>query len=170
MIVVVCLPCELALRIMPARAADANSDAELETLVGRRSAYWPDKYPCPGCTKPATGMRETQADPRVLQVMKLHDLTPLEAYAAFHGLGLPGEQACTFEMIQELLLTHPVRRVVGRTIADTAPARSVIDHIELWDGTRVHLAAGLEGAVVYRVVRPTSYAAAVLTELEGVSR
>lgn len=155
MILVLCLPCELAVRIMPARVGDALSLDELETLVGRKSPYWPDKYPCPNCTKEAKGIREVEADPEVLGLLNLHDLTPEEAFAAFNGLGFPGEQTCTFEEVQELLKKQPIRRVIGRTVVHST--RAVLDAIELWDGTKLHLGAGMEGAVVYRISRPPGY-------------
>lgn len=160
MIVVVCLPCALAIRVLPARSAEALSNEELELLVGRKSEFWPDKYPCPRCEKPATGMREHEADPRVLLTIGIHDLTPQEAFAAFNGLGFPEEQSCTLPELQELLRAQPIRRVVGSNIPQSG--RVVVDALELWDGTTVHLGAAVEGAIVYRIVRPQSYAAKLM--------
>ncbi len=160
MILVLCLPCALAIRVMPTRVGDTTSSDELETLVGRKSPYWPDKYPCPSCEKDARGIRETEADPRALALLKMRDLTPEEAFAAFNGLGFPDEQSCTFDEVQTLLKEQPVRRVVGRTIPLTE--RVVLDCLELWDGTKLHLGAGAEGAVVYRIARPHAYTAKAL--------
>ena len=162
MIVVACLPCSLAIRIMPLVMGDASSCAELDMLVGHSSEFWPDKYPCPSCTQPATGVDELDVDQRVLQVMRLHDLTPQEAFAAFLGMGLPEEQRCSMSVLQELLREQPVRKVIGTDVEGAE--RTVVDALELWDGTKVHFGAGSDGAVVYRIVRPISYTERVLRE------
>jgi hypothetical protein len=164
MILVVCLPCASAVRIMPASVADTTSNEELEILVGRKSNYWPNKFPCWTCGGSATGMRETEADPRVLRLMVVHDLTPQEAFAVFNGCGFPEEQVCAFDVIEALLRAQPIRRVIGKDIP--LSARAVIDSIELWDGTKLHFGAAVEGAIVYRIVRPHSYVQAA--EKEGV--
>jgi hypothetical protein len=94
--------------------------------------------------------------------MELRDLTPHEAFAAFNGLGLPEEQHCSLESVQALLTEQPVRRVIGSTVK--GQERTIIDALELWDGTKLHFSAGGEGAVIYRVVRSTSYATRVLKD------
>ena len=153
MIVVTCLACELLIRVMP----EGESSDELEHLVGSRSDFWPDKYPCPRCGKNGQGLPEREVDTRVYQVMELRDVTPKEAFAIFNGMGFPDEQQCSMETLRTLLLEHPVRRVVGRDVVGMA--RSIVDHLELWDGSRVYLGAATEGAVVYRITRPVSYTA-----------
>jgi hypothetical protein len=94
--------------------------------------------------------------------MELRDLTPHEAFAAFNGFGLPEEQDCALESVQKLLAEQPVRKVVGTSI--TGMRRTIIDSLELWDGTRVYFGAGAEGACIYRIVRPTMYAEKVIAE------
>lgn len=162
MIVVVCLPCELAIRVMPANVANHRSAQELDQLVGKASPFWPDQYPCPRCGKNARGFLEKMVDPKVLQALVLQEATPQEAFAAFHGMGFPDEQRCSLETVQELLLGTPVRRVIGKNV--TGQERTIIDALELWDGTRVHFGAGAEGAVIYRITKPVSYAQKVLSE------
>ncbi len=162
MILVLCMRCHLAIRIMPMLAANAMSAREVNTLLGPDSLFWPDKFICVRCDKSATGMLERGADPRALAAMELIDLTPHEAFAAFNGLGLPEEQHCTLEVVQALLTEHPVRRVIGTTVK--GQERTIVDALELWDGTKLYFSAGGEGAVIYRVVRPVSYVARVLKE------
>lgn len=157
MILVVCLPCAFAIRVMPVRISDMQSVQELDQLVGQRSEYWPDRYTCPLCDKPARGILERTADPRALQLMTVRDLTPQEAFAAFNGVGLPDEQKCSLETVQALLTEHPIRKVVGSNIPGSE--RTLIEQLELWDGSRVYFGSGGDGAVIYRVVRPSSYAA-----------
>jgi hypothetical protein len=137
--------------------ADPTSCDELDTLVGKKSSFWPKAYPCPLCAQPATGMHETEADPRVLRLMLVRDVTPQEAFAAFNGLGFPDEQVCGLAVVEDLLRSQPIRRVVGTDIPRSG--RMVLDALELWDGTKLHLGAAAEGAIVYRIVRPHSYAA-----------
>jgi hypothetical protein len=48
-----------------------------------------------------------------------------------------------------------VKRVHGKDIQGTS--RSIIDFLELGDGSKVYLAASAEGATVYRVAKPISY-------------
>lgn len=162
MILIVCLPCAYAIRVMPSNVSDARSVQELEQLVGTRSEYWPNKYSCPRCDKPARGLLEQDADPRVLRAMHVQEATPQEAFAAMNGLGFPDEQKCSLEAVQALLLETPVRKVIGKNV--TGAERTIVDALELWDGTKVHFGAGAEGAVIYRITRPTSYAARVLAE------
>lgn len=159
MIVISCLPCALAIRVMPASVTSVASLREVTELVGVRSEFWPNKFPCPRCEKMCTGVPEELVDARIYGVMELRDLTPIEAFAVFNGMGFPNEQKCSLTTVRELLSEHPVRKVNGSDVE--GQERAVIDSIELWDGTVLHLGASPAGAVVYRVVKPTSYAARV---------
>jgi hypothetical protein len=165
MIVVVCMPCARAVRIMPSVVSESNSVDELNQLVGSRSEFWPNKYPCPWCGKNATGMLEREADSRVLSAMNLQDASPQEAFAAFNGFGFPEEQQCSLEAMQELLREQPVRKVIGTNVSGME--RTIIDHLELWDGTKVYFGSAAEGAVIYRTTRPFSYTEKVLKETTG---
>jgi hypothetical protein len=150
-----CLACGVALRVM----GDAG---EIEGLVGPRSDFWPDRFPCPTCGALASAVTEIAAEPRALARMRLVDLTPHEAFAALQGFGLPHERACTRAEVEALLREQPVRRVGGSDVPGAS--RCCIEHLELWDGTRVHFGASAQGAVVFRVTRPPSYAERVLHE------
>lgn len=164
MIIVTCLTCEIAIRVLPESVGDVRSVAEADQLVGEKSDFWPNKYPCPNCEQPALGIREVAADPRALRLLRMHDLTPQEAFAAFNGLGFPEEQQCSIAALQELLREQPIRRILGRDIGGAPTVH--VDALELWDGTKVHLGAGSSGAVVYRIVRPPAY---TKRALEGAS-
>jgi len=87
MILVVCIPCNFVIRIMPTHAANAMGEREVNQLLGPDSNLWPNGFECVKCGKNATGMLERAADPKVLRTMELRDLTPHEAFAAFNGLG-----------------------------------------------------------------------------------
>jgi hypothetical protein len=148
MILIVCEECELCLRVM-------GDPKEISFLLGPESDLWPDKFVCPKCEKSMRGFLELEADPRVLNFVDLVDLNPQEAFAAMNGMGLPSEGQCSQETVSTLLREHPIRRIKAVDIPNTNRCR--LDSLELWDGTQVYLAAGAEGAVVYRIVRPTSY-------------
>jgi hypothetical protein len=165
MIVIICLPCDLALRVMPTNAGSVSSQRELEELVGPRSAFWPDQYPCPQCNAMMRGMHEQKADSRAMQSLNLKDLTPQEAFAAFNGCGFPDEQRCSFAVVDALLRETPVRCIIGKDVIGLE--RTVLDAIELWDGTRIHLGAGGDGAVVYRITRPISYTRKALAKADA---
>ena len=163
MILVVCLPCAFAIRVMPTQITEPSSAQEVTQLVGQLSEFWPDKYPCPHCDRMARAILEQDADPNALQTLTLQDLTPQEAFAVFNGFGLPQEQRCSLEIVQALLREQPVRKVLGKNVSGAE--RTILDALELWDGTKVYFGAGAEGAVIYRIARPVSYAARVLAEV-----
>jgi hypothetical protein len=150
MIVIVCLPCALAIRVLP----DVQQTGELESLVGTHSEFWPNRFPCPRCDKTMHGMLESEADPRALAMMEMRDLSAVESFQLFNGLGFPDEQNCTLEALNELLRSQPVRKVHGTDVLGST--RCVAEYLELWDGTRVYLGAAPAGAVVYRIARPSS--------------
>ena len=152
MILIVCLPCTLVIRVLP--SVEEQQGGELESLVGRLSGFWPDKYPCPRCDKMMRGILESDADPNVLKLMTLKDLTPHETFAALNGLGFPDEQDCTMESLLGLMRAQPVRRLHGANVQGST--RCVIEVIELWDGSKIYLGGCPEGAVAYRATRPVS--------------
>lgn len=148
MILVVCPSCRLCIRVM-------GDVEEINRLVGPDSDFWPDKFPCPSCEKPSYGILESEVDPREVNILRLVDLDPSQAFAAFHGLGLPEELNCTVGALTELLSQHSVRRVIGRNIIGTT--RCTLDRLEMDDGSKIYFAAGADGACVYRIVKPHSY-------------
>jgi hypothetical protein len=58
-------------------------------------------------------------------------------------------------VVEKLLQERPVRRVIGRNVLGVE--RTVIDALELTDGTKVHFGSSAEGAVIYRVTQPAAY-------------
>lgn len=151
---IVCRHCQLALRVI------GNVD-EVEQLAGTRSEFFPDKFPCPTCRRSCPCYPEIEVDPTSLAVFRVVDVTPVEAYAAFHELGLPLETKCSLEEVNKILLEHPIRKVHGFTIEGTT--RCLIEKLELWDGTMVFFGAGGNGAVIYRIVKASTYASRVTT-------
>ncbi len=147
MILIVCLHCKTALRVI-------GDVAQGHELVGPGSTFWPDKFTCFRCEKPARGLLEAEVS--IKTPLEVKDVSPEEAFAALHGLGLPEERDVDRLIVSELMRTHPVRRVACKDIPGVS--RVVVDHIELWDGTRLHFGSSNEGAVIYRITRPHSYA------------
>ena len=83
-------------------------------------------------------------------------LTVEEAFHAFNGVGLPGEQECSAARVAELLKTNVVKDVSVRHISGTS--RCVLDRIQLNNDVVLYLGASTHGACVYRVKEPGSYA------------
>lgn len=148
MITIVCLKCRTALRTV-------GSEAEVHSLLGPGSEYYPESYPCPtdGCDGKAKYLEAIS--PVALSQLKIYDLTPQEVFAALEGLGLPPERDCG---------ETAVRKAFGSNVTEVGVRqlrganRSILDWIQFADGTRLYVAASAEGAVVYRLARRHSYA------------
>jgi len=148
MLLVICASCRAALRI-------SGGEFEDTRLVSEGSEFWPDKYPCPFCDRAATAYRPSDISPDALRLMTVYELGPVEAYAAFQGLGMPHERELSPDLLDSLLREKPVRRVVSAPVPGSR--HLLIDHLELWDGTKVFFGAGAVGAVVFRVRSPPHY-------------
>jgi hypothetical protein len=136
--------------------------AEVQTLVGPRSEFWPQGYTCPKCNGPAQGAMETDIDPQVLAGFQIREIEAQEMYRAQYGMGLPEEMDCRREVIEQALRENPIRRISGHEVAGAN--RFVLEHLELWDGTKIHFGASTHGAIITRVVPPHSYVAKVSKE------
>lgn len=147
MILIVCSDCRLALRVL-------DTSEEALYLIGEKSEGWP-KATCCRCGAAAQRLLEIEAEPRALSLLEVIDLTAKEAFMALNGLGLPTEQRCSLESVTTLLKEQPIRKVLGVDVPGTE--RCMLDHLELWDGTKVYLGASPHGAVVYRIAPPHSY-------------
>ena len=146
MILIVCTHCKHALRVV-------GEPEELYPLLGPSSSFWPDKFACYHCEKQATGFLESELT--ISTAIEVKEVDGQEAFAAIHGLGLKEERDVDRLIVDALLREHPVRRVGGADIPGGMRVR--IDYLELWDGTRLHFGSSNDGAVIYRITRPTSY-------------
>lgn len=144
MMVLPCMACFTAVRVM-----------EVLPHVGPESEFWPAGYTCVACGNPVTAIGERETELVALEKMKLRDLTSDELYAALHGLGTPEERVAHFTSVNDLLLSKKVTKVIGHTVGNTD--RTVIEALELEDGTRMYLGSGSAGAIVYRITHPVSY-------------
>lgn len=146
MILIVCPKCCCALRV-------TGDSGEVHHLVGQKSYFWPDKFQCFRCSGTSIGCLELEFDQKT--PLEVVEVSAQEAFAALHGLGLPSEQQCQSETINELLREQPVRRLVAKNVAGSS--RCLVDYLELWDGSKVYFGSGAEGALIYKVTRPHSY-------------
>jgi hypothetical protein len=147
-IIIACKDCGTAVRV-------TGENDQLSHLVGELNQDWyPDKYPCP--TAQCAGKAEFMEgiEPSAMRMLTIHDLTPHEAFAAFNGLGLPGEQDCGPTAVREVLLTNKVKAVDTRLIRGSH--RSVIYSLTLEDGTILYLGSSSFGATVYRISKVQS--------------
>jgi len=136
-------------------------EEEAEYLIGPKSDWYPDRYPCPKCGERCACFIKLAEGDRVT-----HVLTAKEAFIAFSGAGMPGEQECSASRVEKLLTEHPITKVHTRHIRGTN--RCTLDRLELADGTVLHLGSSTHGACVYRVVGAPTYAEEA--ELEEASR
>jgi len=145
-IIIVCKDCGTGVRV-------SGEVEELSHLLGEFNKDWyPDKYPCP--TAVCTGKAEFMEgiEPAALRMLNVHDLTPHEAYAAFHGLGLPTERDCGPTAVEKALLEHRVTAVDLQLVRGSN--RSVVYSLTLDDGSRLYLGSSPFGAIVYRLSKP----------------
>lgn len=152
MIFIACLKCSSATRV----AGDMEGS---ENLVGPGSDWWPSSFPCrkAGCDGKAQVLESV--DPEALAQFDIVELTPQEAFVAFHGLGVPEEQECGVLAVEQIF-QKPIKRVRAWNIKGAG--RSVIDFIEFDDGTRMYLGASTYGATVYRIAKVHSYTESAL--------
>ncbi len=149
MILIACSHCSYALRV-------TGPLEELDTLVGQRSDYWPDKYPCFHCDQIAAGFLLPEVSAVAMATLVISDVTPQEAFAALHGLGTPTEQTCCPEVLEQLFGNLGIT-LVGNQLSGTSRFR--LDALALPGGTKVHFGASPQGAVIYRIVNRHSYVA-----------
>lgn len=147
MISIVCIDCKKAIRVV-------GEVSEVDQLLGQRSEYWPDKYPCFSCGQLVMGYLTPEVSSVAFAELQVYDLPVTEAFAALNGLGLPEERTCCADVVVPLLESVGLK-VRGKEYRGLA--RYFIDELELPDGTRLFLGASPQGAAVYRVTKPHSY-------------
>lgn len=153
MIYIVCTNCRTAL------CTHGDPD-EVESLLGERSDYYPDKYPC--CVCGAMGQYVRCIEPTALSSMAVHELTPQEVFAVLNGMGLPEEQECGPAAIQKVFHDSKVTKVHAKIIPGTN--RSMLDSLEFEDGTRMYFGVSPTGPTIYRIARKRSFTREVLDD------
>lgn len=148
MITLACLRCRLALRL-------SGDHQEMDFLVGMRSEWYPDRYPCPTSGCGSTMTLTDVIDDKDLELLKIHDLNPQEAFQALHGMGLPKERECSADSVLTTIVGRTIRSVDIQDL--TGANRAIVHSITLDDGMRIYLASSPLGAVVYRVAPPRSH-------------
>ena len=151
MITIVCMKCGTGIRTM-------GEPGELHSLF-TGTPWHPNNYPCPSAVCTGQAQLVEAIDALSLSTLNIRDLELQEAYAAFNGLGFPEERDCGKTAV-ELAFKQSVKKVRVRQLR--GQNRSVIDCIIFDDGTRMYVASATEGAVVYRIAKPHSYAEAEL--------
>lgn len=155
MIFIACTDCGCALQVV-------GDIEELSTLVGDRSDFWPNKYCCFNCGKPCQCYLTPEVSALAVAKMRVVNLNPQEAFAALNGFGIPEEQTCCPEVVLPNFLSMGIQVKGGQP---SGKKFFRIEEITFPDGTTLFLASSPQGAVVYRVRRPLSYAQKVEAEL-----
>jgi len=148
---IVCMNCSFGLRVSP------GQDGERDGIIGPHDEWFPDRYPCCRCGGLMTIAAAVDKD--TFPQLELVDVSPPEALAALHGLGLPHERECSPTAVQKVMTGAHVKRVTIRN-----SHRSILEYIELENGTRLYLAASAFGATVYRISPRGSYVEEVLRD------
>ena len=145
---IICSTCPEGLRVV-------GEPDEIKSLISSRE----------GCVCYVCGaecMVSPFADNDVLQTKHVHTLSPMEAYLALEGMGIPEERECASEIVATLLIHQRIKKVTARSVPNTG--RSCIDAIEFEDGTVMYLASSVHGALVYRIKKPHNYTEVALGE------
>lgn len=138
MILFICTSCYFAARV-------------LEDSSGLLKGPW-ERQTCPRCEGVSlVCSRESDVDPALLAKMRIHDITNVECYGMLHGDGLPEDGLATPSDVRAVLLEKRIVQAGLEAIPGTT--RTVITHLVFDDGTRMYLAAGPPGAIVYRLAR-----------------
>jgi hypothetical protein len=148
MITLACTKCFVALRM-------SGEFGEMDFLVGMKSDWYPDRYPCPTSGCGGTMTLTDVIDSKDVEKLRIYDLSPQEAFQALHGMGLPKERECSAELVLETLVGGKVTAVDIQDLAGSN--RSVIHSLVLESGHRLYLGSSPFGAVVYRVAPPRSH-------------
>jgi hypothetical protein len=154
MITIACAACSHALSV----TGEAD---EIETLVGSRSDFHPDKYKCYNCEAPADCVLTAEVSAAAFKNLTVYDVTPQEAFAALHGMGIPPEMTCCAEVIEGMFEKQGIK-VTGYQMPRTS--RYVLTALTFPDGSTVHLGASFPGALAYRITKKHSYVQAVETK------
>ena len=147
MITIVCLPCNHAISVI-------GEVTEVDTLVGQRSDFWPDKYTCFTCGGSMEAVLTPEVSSFAYSKLFIYELGPHETFAALMGLGLPEERVVEADTVQQLFKQAGLA-VKGKSYR--GQHRFFIDEIQVPDGTKLHLGASPQGAAVYRSTKPHSY-------------
>ena len=148
MIVIACVACRQALQV-------TGDPEEIASLLGESSEFWPDKYRCHSCGKSAQYCLTAEVSELAFTKLLVTNVTAQEAYAALNGFGLPDERMCCEEVILPLFTQAGIKVKGGRPRGQTCFR---LEELTFADGTTLFLAPSAQGAVIFRVRKPHSYA------------
>lgn len=131
-----------------------GEDADIDSIVGEQSQFWPNNYVCPKCGAASVAVRPNEVRPEMFTGIPgetLFELTVQDMLMLQCGLGLPDERVCSAEAVRELFRTG-IKSVGCRQ--DTSGVRVLVDWIEVADGTRLFFGSSPSGAIVHRIRKP----------------
>lgn len=152
---IACPVCRLAFRVQ-------GNYEEMHFLVGQRSDWYPDKYPCPTSECLGKMVIADAVDPESLGYLDIRELSPQETFQAFMGLGLPEEKDCNPTIVKEAMRGRKIVSMDLHGIPGTT--RSVLHSMMLDNGVRVFFGNSPHGVVIYRVVPARSLTQEILDE------
>lgn len=133
-----------------------DEDELVERLI-RSHAKWKDGRMCPSCAvgrfKEFRGSMRREA--RIMfdgNMFTSYELTAAEFFSALCGFGYPDEIDASPEVVSALLKSSSVKGVEC-ALRDGRKNRTIVDRLDLSDGTSLHFTGSSVGAVVYKVTR-----------------
>ncbi len=148
MITIACFSCAHAISTI-------GEVSEVDILIGQRSDFWPDKYKCWACGGAMQAVLTPEVSTAVYSALFVYELSAQETYAALMGLGMPEERVVEADTVKQLFEQVGLK-VKGKSYR--GQHRYFLDEIEFPDGTKLHLGASPQGAAVFRITKPHSYA------------
>lgn len=137
----VCDACRLTFYITDAGTSDL--------FHGTLQEYAP--FHCNVCSGELTPFKGEDLPAETVTAYQWIPLTSEEFFGAQKGMGLPNERGCTKEVVEKLLLSSPVVRVICRSIPNTT--RSVVEALVLENDYVIFMGSSAHGATVYRIVQ-----------------
>lgn len=142
---ILCDSCPFGIRV-------DGDELDVEGLVGDSSPH--AQGLCPDC---AVGSlkRGKFADNAALSGRAIRTLSPMEAHLLLEGMGYPEERDCVVEIFTQELTSKRIRKIDAYTAPGTT--RTVLNTLELEDGTTIFFSGSAVGALAYRIRKPNPY-------------
>lgn len=145
------LACDNCLNIMRV----VGDDDDTRRLI-HKHAMWKDGWPCfnEGCVHKMYLVSPDDVEGVLAaaktKILKIHDVSPTEAFQALCGFGLPEEVGTDIEVVRSLFLSS---KVVDVCLRRGLAGKTIIENISLENGLRVHLASSSAGPTVFKITR-----------------
>lgn len=146
-----CYACDRCLTVVRVH----GDPASIRRLIVRHT-LWKDGLPCVNSHCQEKMYELSNEEARAISsvttpgVVNLLNLTVGEFFRALCGYGLPDEIKAEPEVVKAMLLSS---RVVDASVSMSASGKTLLEQLDLENGTSLHLASSSRGPVVFKVTR-----------------